>query len=141
MSRYLILGVSSVGLLAACAYLSGKAGYNAARRDSMSCSVGVNATYLVTTLERLHAGDLAQAESMLEATLDGEFMARWVYDRRSARFVSFLRPVESDTEPALIGTAAQYRASHPSTHPSPKVRADIAEVVAKYQPFAIKPQT
>ena len=142
MKRYLMASAGVLILLAACAYVSARAGYNAARFDSMSCSTGSDATYTASILERLRAGDVSQVQAMLETRLDGLLIDRWVYDRRSSRLITLLaRPNEIDVVPSLIGTAAEYRLAHPSTHPNEKVRSKIAEVVAKYQPLAIQPQS
>jgi hypothetical protein len=142
MKRYLLISVGLSVLFATSVYFSARAGYNAAKLDSMQCTPGADSVEFVAILERLHAGDVAQAQSLLESRLDSDFVGRLVYDRRTGRLVSLIaRPTEPDFVPALIGTAAKYRLEHPSSHPSADVRSSISVVVAKYSPLAINPRT
>jgi len=140
MRRYLILGIVSVALLTASSYLGARAGYDAGRLDSMYRAPGEGAADLAGTLQLLRSGNVSDAETLMEARLDNEFVERWLYDRQSNRVLSFLRPPENEALVKLIGSAAQYRASHPCVPASPRVGAIVGEVVAKYEPHAVKPR-
>ena len=128
--RKIMLTALAMVALSATFFAGLVAGYYAGWGDYAGRDVPASAVYTVGVLKKLRGGDTAQATSMLETKLDGDFMMRWAYDQRSHFLTSFLWP--SGPEPRLLERAAQYRLEHPSEHPAPEVRDDISEVVRRY---------
>jgi hypothetical protein len=136
MNRLVLASVISIAVVAVTAYFSARVGYREGLADAPGSVESPDAAYIVTILDRLKAGDTAQAVALLETNLDKCLVDRWAYDRRGHRFLAILRPAEITAIPALVGIGAQYRAKNPSTMTSAKATAAIAEVVAKYAPLA-----
>jgi hypothetical protein len=136
MKRAVIFSLTSIVAVGVVAYISAKAGYGAGLADAPGRVKSPDAAYIVTILDRVHAGDTNMAATLLESMLDSCLADRWVYDRRGRRAASFLRSTETSAIPALVGVGAQYRSKHPSPNTSEKTHAAIGEVVKTYAPLA-----
>jgi hypothetical protein len=136
MKRTGILCLASIVTVGVVAYISAKAGYRAGLADAPGRTKSPDAAYIVTILDRVHAGDTNMAATLLESMLDSCLVDRWAYDRRGQRAESFLRSTEISAIPALVGVGAQYRSKHPSLNTSEKTQSAIAEVVKTYAPLA-----
>jgi hypothetical protein len=136
MKRTVILCVTSIVAVGAVAYISAKAGYGAGLADAPGLTKSPDAAYIVTILDRVHAGDINMAATLLESMLDSCLIDRWAYDRRGRRAASYLRSAEISAIPALVGIGAQYRSKHPSINTGEKTQGAIAEVVKTYAPLA-----
>jgi hypothetical protein len=136
MRRTVILCLTSIVAAGVVAYISAKAGYRSGLADAPGLTKSPDAAYIVTILDRLHAGDASMAATLLESMLDSCLVDRWAYDRRGRRAQSFLRSAEISAIPALVGVGAQYRSKHPSLSTNEKTQGAIAEVVKTYAPLA-----
>jgi hypothetical protein len=136
MKRTVILCLSFIVAAGVVAYIGARVGYRAGLADAPGLTKSPDAAYIVTILDRLHAGDANTAATLLESMLDSCLVDRWAYDRRGRRATAFLRSTEISAIPALVGIGAQYRSKHPSSNTSEKTQGAIAEVVRIYAPPA-----